>query len=197
MFVASSGLSLAVRYYKLLAICLCRFWGRVLYGVAHGVDLNPALRVLLLDRCQQRPEPLKRPKISADPKEVDFAQPGLLLPIVVVHAVPHALEDRGERRHTDTTAHEHGDFVLEHVFGCAAKRPVNVDPRQDAPDSRVDAGVGYADDSRFPFVLAVFILKVAAKGFSKSLGEVSNATDVDGEVVFLGSAGESERMVLP
>jgi hypothetical protein len=41
------------------------------------------------------------------------------------------------------------------------------------------------------------VLKVATNGFGKGFGEVAEAADVDGEVVFFGGAGQGEGVVLP
>jgi len=47
-------------------------------------------------------EPFGRSKVSDNPDEIDFAQAGLLAAAKVIHTVPNRLEDRSERRHSDT-----------------------------------------------------------------------------------------------
>jgi hypothetical protein len=79
------------------------------------VDLDMIVKILRLNSQQQRPEPLKRPEISADPEEVDLAQARPALR--VVHTVPDALEDGGKGRYTDTGTDENSDLELEHVLG--------------------------------------------------------------------------------
>lgn len=41
------------------------------------------------------------------------------------------------------------------------------------------------------------VLEVAADGFGEGFGEVADAADVHGEVVFFGGGGEGEGVVLP
>jgi len=166
------------------------------------VNLNMIIQILRLDRQQQRAEPLKRAKVAANPEEVDFPQPRLLLR--VVEPVPDALEDAGEGGDADAGPHEDGHLVLEDIFRGGAKRPVDVHSRQDAADSGVDVvaqGTGvYADDFGTVAQLlatAGAALEVAAEGFAEGFGEVADAADMHGDVVFFWGGGEGERVVLP
>lgn len=56
-------------------------------------DFDPVLRVLFLDRVQERMEPFRRPKVADDPDEVDFGEPSGFGRGKVVQAVPDRLED--------------------------------------------------------------------------------------------------------
>jgi hypothetical protein len=94
-------------------------------GRTYGVDLNMILKILRFNSQQQRPEPLERPEISADPEEVDLAQTRPALR--VVHAVPDALENGSEWGNTDTGTDQDGDFELEHVLGGGSERSVDID----------------------------------------------------------------------
>lgn len=91
-----------------------------------GVDLDAAVDVLGLDGQQQRPEPLERAEVAADPEEVHLGQPRLLLR--VVHPVPDGLEDRRERRHADARSAQHRHLVLEHVLRGRPEGAVDVHP---------------------------------------------------------------------
>ena len=68
--------------------------------VTYSVDLDTVLKILRFDGQKQRPEPLKRPEISADPEEVYLPEPRLALGII--HPIPDTLEDRCKRRDTNT-----------------------------------------------------------------------------------------------
>lgn len=156
------------------------------------VNLDAVVHVLRLDGQQQRAEPLKRPKVSADPEEVDLAQARLLLR--VVHAVPDGLEDGGERGDSYTGADENGHLVLEDVLGGRSEGPVDVDSGQDALQGRVGVFVaGNAND----LARAALLVPLAAQNGRDLLCEITHATHVDGDVVLLGGARQGERVVLP
>jgi hypothetical protein len=53
-----------------------------------NVNLNPILRILLLDGMQEGVEPFGTPKVSDDPSEVDFGETGGFGIVQVVHSVP-------------------------------------------------------------------------------------------------------------
>jgi hypothetical protein len=80
------------------------------------VNLNVVFCILRFDRKKQRPEPLERSEISANPEKVHLPQPRAAL--WVVHPVPDALQDGGKRRHTNTGAHQYSDLKLEYVLRC-------------------------------------------------------------------------------
>lgn len=84
MFVASSGLILAVRYYLELAIA-----EEVLGEDTYGMDLDGVIHVLRLDSQKQASEPFERAEVTADPEEVYLSESGLAL--WIVHSVPDAL----------------------------------------------------------------------------------------------------------
>ena len=61
-------------------------------------------------------EPFSRSEIPDHPHEVDFGEASGRGVIEVVHSVPDILQDRGERRYTDTSANQEDSFVLrKHV----------------------------------------------------------------------------------
>lgn len=88
--------------------------GRRLAVMTYCVNLNVVLQVLGLDSQKERPEPLQGTKVSADPKEVHLPQPRL--PLWIVHPVPNALQNRGERRHTDTRTNQNRNLELEDIL---------------------------------------------------------------------------------
>lgn len=95
-------------------------------GVAtYCVNLDMVIKILGLDSQEQGSKPFKGTEISANPEEVDFPQPCASLR--VVHPIPDALQDRGERRDTDTRTDQHGDFEFEDILRCRTKRSVDVD----------------------------------------------------------------------
>lgn len=164
------------------------------------VDLDVIVHVLGLDGEQQAPEPLETPEVAAHPEEVHLAETRLLLR--VVHPVPDGLENRGERRHADARADEDGCLVFEDVFGGRPEGPVDVDARKHAAERWVDtACVGTvlvdADDLGGISTSASRPVYLTSKCFADSFGEVAHHTDVNGDVVLLGRAGECERMILP
>jgi hypothetical protein len=75
-------------------------------------DLDPVLRVLLLDGVQKRVEPLCGAKVTDDPDEVNLGETGGTRVVEVVHSVPNGLEDRGEGCDTNTSADEKDSLVL-------------------------------------------------------------------------------------
>lgn len=158
-----------------------------------GVNLNALVDILGLNSEQQRSEPLERAKVTADPEEVHLGKTGLALG--VVHAVPDGLENRGERRNTDTSTDEHGNLVLEHILRCRAERSVDVNAGKDTTKSRVDIAVVAVDSHHVGS--SGLLVELAAQRLSQRTGEVTHHTDVDGNVVLLGSTGQGEGVVLP
>jgi hypothetical protein len=79
------------------------------------VNLDMVINILSLDGQKQRSEPFERSEISANPEEVDL--PETRAALGVVHPVPDTLQDGRERRDTDTSTYEHGDFKFEHILG--------------------------------------------------------------------------------
>jgi hypothetical protein len=153
------------------------------------MDLDTVIVVLGLNSQEQRPEPLKGSEISAHPEEVYFAKPRASLR--VVHAVPDTLEDGCERRDTNTSTNEHSNFELEDVFRGGAEGTVNVDTGKDL------AQCNFVAVFAFPTLFIRLLFGVAAQSFAEGFGEVTDHTDVDGDVVFFGGAGERERVILP
>lgn len=90
------------------------------------MNLNITIHILGFNSHEKRPQPLKRAIVSADPEEINLPQARPLM-LGIVHAVPDALEDRCKWRYTDPCSDENGHLVLEHVFGCASKRTIDVD----------------------------------------------------------------------
>lgn len=168
----------------------------------HRVNLNVIVHVLRLNRQQQRPKPFKRVEVTTDPEEIDLPQ-ARLLPRVR-HPVPDALEDRRERRHADARPDQHRHLVLEHILRRRAERSVDVQSRQDLAERAIDpdaAGDPVDSDHLGRVGAPAPLLLLAAKGASQRLGErfreIPHASDVDGDVVFFGSAGQREGMILP
>ena len=167
---------------------------RLNLGREVGVDLDAVVKVLLLDGEEQRAEPLKGAKVTADPEEVDLSQARSLLG--VVHAVPDGLEDGGEGGHTDTGTDEDGDLVLEDILRGRSKGTINVHPRQHPAESRVGIRLLVVNTHNLALVGGLLV-PVAAQRSGHSASEVTNTSHVDGDVVFLRSTGQSERVVLP
>ena len=151
-----------------------------------NVDLNAVLGVLLFDGVQQGVEPLRRAEVTNDPREVHLGQARRLRGVEVVHAVPDVLEDRGERRHTDTSTDEQNGLIVEEVLGRGAEGTVNHDTREHAVNRGVSGG---ADNLAAGVLLALALpLEVTADSLSKRTREVTDDTDVDRDVVLLGRA---------
>lgn len=151
------------------------------------VDLDPVLCVLLLDRVQQRVEPLRRAKVADHPREVHLRQPRRLRVVEVVHPVPDRLQDRRERRHTNTRADEEHRLVVQEVLRRRAERPVDHDAGEHAVNRRVRSGPDDLAASLVLFALA-FLFKFAADSLGERAREVTDDTDVDRDVVLLGRA---------
>ena len=184
MLVASSALIFAVRYCGAVSEPSQSSRLRVTYGV----DLNVVVNILRLDSQKQRSEPLEGAKISANPEKVDLPQSSASLR--VVHAVPDTLKNGGERSDTNTGTTEYGNLKLEHILGSGTKGTVNIDSGENLAQGNLLA--------RFAlFVLFGLLLRAATEGFAKSSGKVTDHTDMDRDVVFLGRAGKGEGMVLP
>ncbi len=152
------------------------------------VDLNPVLRVLLLDGVQERVEPLRRAEVTDDPGEVHLGQARGLRAVEVVHPVPDRLEDRRERRDTDTGTDEENRLVVQEVLGRGAERTIDHHTGENTVDRRVRGG---ADDLASGLVLLALALlvKVATDRLGEGTSEVTDDTDVDGDVVLLRRAG--------
>lgn len=161
------------------------------------MDLDASVDVLRLDGHEQRPEPLERAEVAADPEEVHLGQPRLLLR--VVHPVPDGFEDAREGGDADAGAAEDRDLVLEDVFGRGPEGPVDVYARQHAAEGRVDLVVLIVDTDDLGGVFAARILlaKVAAQRGGDLTREIAHHAHVDGNVVLLRGARQRERMVLP
>ena len=157
------------------------------------MDFDVVLQVLSFDGEQQRPEPFEGAKVTANPEEVNLSESCLAL--WVVHAVPDALEDRCERRDTNTGTAKHSDFELEYVLRGTAKRSINVHAREDSLQSWVRVCLGCLLHDRF--VCPTLPIKFSTKCFGKRPGKVAHATDMDRDVVFFRCACEGKGVVLP
>lgn len=111
------------------------------------------------------------------------------------------MDSRSKRSHTDTSADEQHGFVLQEVLASTAERSIDHDTRKSAVQRRVRrsadnlatwANVAFASLTAFVALLG----EVTAECLGKSSGKVTSDTNVDGDVVLLGSAGESERVPL-
>jgi hypothetical protein len=182
MLVASSALILAVRYCIVVSFVL-----RLLTGGSYCVDLNMIVKILSFDSQEQRPEPLKRAEISANPEKVHFSEASAALR--VVHPVPDTLEDRSERCHTDTGTDQYSDFELEHIFRGRTERTVDVNSRENLAKCDLCGSV--------LFTLRAALFKAASECLSERLRKVADHTNVDGDVVLLRRASERKGMVLP
>ena len=80
-----------------------------------------------LEGGQQGLEPLEAGGVAADPDELDAAE--ALGRVRAGALVPDVLEDAGPGGDADAGADEHGDLVLEHVFGRGAVGAVDPDGR--------------------------------------------------------------------
>lgn len=135
--------------------------------ITHRVDLNVAIHVFRLNRHEQRSEPLKRPKVPANPEEIHLPESSPLLRIF--HPIPNTLKDGRKRGHANTGSYKHRNLVLEHVFRCTPKWPIDVDARQNFPERRVHVGVRgifiNTDHSRSPGSLFLAsIIEITADG---------------------------------
>lgn len=152
------------------------------------VDLDAPVDVLRLDGHEQRPEPLERAEVAADPEEVHLGQPRLLLR--VVHPVPDGFEDARKGRNADTGTAEDRDLVLEDVFRCGPEGPVDVYARQHAAERGVDLGVLIVDayDLGGVFAAPILLAKLAAQRRGDLAREIAYHAHVDRDVVLLGGA---------
>lgn len=157
----------------------------------YSMDLDVVIDILGLDRQEQRSEPLERPKISANPEEVDLSQSSAGS-LRVVHAVPDTLENGSERRDTNTGTTEYGDFELEYVLGGGTEGSVNVDAGEDLAQGNL-----LARSALLALLTAGFLFSVAAQGLAEGFGKVTNHTDVNGDVVFFRCASKCKGVVLP
>lgn len=158
------------------------------------VDLDPVLRVLLLDCVQERVEPLRRAEVTDDPREVHLGKAGRLRVVEVVHAVPDRLQDRRERRDTDTSTDEEDGLIVQEVLGRRAEGTVNHDTGEDTVDGRVRRSA-----NNLAAGLALFaptlLPEVTADSRGKRTSEVTGDTDVDGDIVLLrGAAHQSASL---
>lgn len=159
-----------------------------------NVDLNPVLRVLLLNRVQQAVEPLGGAKVADDPGEVDLAEARRLARVEVVHAVPDALQDTRERRDADAGADEQHRVVVQKVLRGRAERAVDHHAREHAVHGR-----GHDLAALVVTALAALValgVEVAADGLGERAGEIADDADVHGDVVFLRRGGEREGVPL-
>ena len=185
-----------LRKFRLASPLVQRVWTRAL---TYGMDLDVTVHILRFDGHEQRPEPFKRSKVSAYPEEIHFAEPGLLLR--VIHPIPDAFENRSKGSHPDARAHEYGHFVFENVFRRAAKGSIHVDAGEDLANGRIHRAscpVIHTNNSRaFRSLFFPTPLELASKCFAKRLCEITYAADVHRDVVFFGSTGKGEWMILP
>lgn len=162
------------------------------------MNLNAVLKILRFNSRQQRTEPLQGPEVTADPEEVHLAEASSLLG--EVHPVPYTLQNGCKGSDTNTSSHQEGNLILEYIFRCTPKRTIDVDTGQHFSDRRVNVSTtgGLIDGHNGRVALSVLgFVEIAAKSFGKGRSEVPDNTDVNRNIVFLGSTGQGERMVLP
>ncbi len=170
-------------------------------GVTHSVDLDVVVQVLGLDGEEERPEPLERAEVAADPEEVNFAQASPALRIV--QTIPYALQDGSKRCDANSRSDKHRNLELEDVFRSASERAVDEDSWENLPQARIDTFLVLSrrdalDDAAASFLLAGRLpFEIAAERHGERFCEVPDASDMHRDVVLLRSAGESEWVVLP
>jgi len=141
-------------------------------------------------------EPFRGAKITDDPGEVDLGESSGLRVIKIVHAVPNRFQDRSKRSDANASTNKQDRLIIQKILTRATKRTVDHDTGQRPVYSRVGNNahdLGNVDDVRLPGTLGV---KIATEGFRECLCKVTYYPDVDGDEVFFGGAGESERMPL-
>lgn len=153
-------------------------------------DLDPAHRVLLFDRLEERVEPFGGPKVPDDPCEVHLGETRGFGVVHVVHPVPDAFEDGRERSDADTRTDEEHGFVFQEILRRRAERTVDHHAREDTVHRRWD-------HFAFSTALLLFRIEITSKRFRQRARKVTNDTNVHGDVILLWGAGECERVPLP
>ena len=126
--------------------------------------------------------------------EAHLGQTRRLRVVEVVHAVPDGLQDRGERRNTDTTTDQENRLVLGEILRRATERTVDHDTGESLVERR--RGVRADELASDGCVALALVLEVAAADAGELAREVADDTDVDRDVVFLRRAGEREGVPL-
>ena len=143
-----------------------------------------------LEGGQQGLEPLEAGGVAADPDELDAAE--ALGRVRAGALVPDVLEDAGPGGDADAGADEHGDLVLEHVFGRGAVGAVDPDGRHGLP--RVQRHFVHA--VRVQGVVFLGLGGAGAEGVGGGAGPVADLAHVDADVGVEGAGGDGEGVPL-
>jgi hypothetical protein len=102
------------------------------------------------------------------------------------------LENRSPGCDTDTGSDEHGDFVLEDVFGGRSVGSVDAESRHLLAVLESDLVHAHGVE----LVVELGLRLAGTKGIGKGAGEVTDLTDVNGNVVVVRARGDGKGMPL-
>ena len=139
---------------------------------------------------EQGLEPFEGGSVLADPDEFYAAEPGRA--VGPRAQVPDVLEDRGPGRDADARADQHGDFVVEDVFGGRAVGPVDAQGGHLLPVLQRDLVHAH----RVEGVEVLGLGRAGAESVAQGPREVAHLPHVHADVRVEGAGGDGEGVPL-
>jgi len=156
-----------------------------------------------LNLVQQALEPTEGRSITADPEEFDTTEN---TKVATLLSVPDVLEDRCKGGNTDTSSNQDGNFSIENILRRGTIRSINANLREGRSSGRVDLNkIATRNNTKICVLFTSFdsslghlgnSVRTDTKTVTQGASEVSNLTDVNGNIRILGSRGDGERMPL-
>lgn len=157
---------------------------------ARGAGDTRGFVALCLKRRQEGLEPLERARVLADPDELHTAETrGRVGPVA---EMPNVLEDGGPRRHTDASADQNCNLVLEHVLGRSAVGPVD----EETGHLLAVLKCHFIHAQGIDAIVELSLRGARADGVSERSREITHLADVNGDVGVIGAGGDSEWVPL-
>jgi len=156
-------------------------------------DFDTVLGVLFFDGVQEGVEPFGAAEVSDDPGEVDLGKPRRLRIIKVIHPIPNILQNTRKRRHTNTRSNQKHSLEIQKVLRRTAKGSIHHHTGQHAIQRRVH--IRPYNPTLLVSAL-LLIVEITANSLGQCGCEITDDTDVHGDVVFFGCRGESEGVPL-
>lgn len=145
---------------------------------------------LRFQRGEQRLEPFERAGVLAHPDEFDTAE--TLWRVRAQTQVVDGLENRRPRRDTNTSTDENRDFILKHVLSGSSIGSVDTESGHLLAVLKSN----FVHAHGVELVVKLGLRLTRAKSISKSASEISNLSDVDGNVRIVGARGDCEWVPL-
>lgn len=167
-----------------------------------GVDLQELVTIatrkvggflrLSLERREEDLEPFEGGGVFANPDEFDTSETGWW--VGTIAHVPDVLENSSPGSNTDTGSDENGDFVVEDILSWCSVGTVDLDLRHLLSVLESD----FVHAHGVNIIVKLGLSGSGSKSVTESAGEVSNLSDVDGDIriEWTGSNGKWMPLLL-